>query len=239
MEGVPDLGQLALHLLIGLELVDQAALKATADARQLRLIEREVLLLRHADRDVRELVQPRGAAQLAATRADAGHDLRLVARAHLSELDARAEVGGEGGVELRQVGAILAGIEEDKARSVELPVRPEDLDRHTPRVGHLGRGARGVLLHALVFVHREEIGSGRAAHDGAERRIDHHEGRVGGQDRDACRVLAEIGAHDDHLTKRDVVDPAGVEEVHPAGLHEARADDRAGGDHAASATPAA
>src|SRR5207248_2862394 len=39
VEGVAELGQLALHLLVGLELVDQAALEPPAHAGQLRLIQ--------------------------------------------------------------------------------------------------------------------------------------------------------------------------------------------------------
>src|SRR5439155_6649799 len=102
MERVAELGQLALHLLIGLELVDEAALEPAADAGELRLVQRQVLLFGHAYRDVRELVEPRRAAQLATAGAHAGHHLRLVAGAHPPELDARAEVRGESRVQLAE-----------------------------------------------------------------------------------------------------------------------------------------
>src|SRR2546429_6932979 len=99
MERVAELGQRPLHFLIGRELVDEAALEAAADTGELRLVQWQVLLFGHPYRDVRELVEPRGAAELAAARADAGHHLCLVAGAHPPELDARAEVRGQSGVQ--------------------------------------------------------------------------------------------------------------------------------------------
>src|SRR5207248_10734937 len=51
MEGVTELGKLALHLLVRLELVDQAALEPAANAGQLRLIQGQVLVFGHPDRD--------------------------------------------------------------------------------------------------------------------------------------------------------------------------------------------
>src|SRR5712692_10787465 len=167
MERVAELRQLALHLLVGLELVNEAALEPAADPGELRLIQRKVLLLGHPYRDVRKLVEPRGTAKLAAARAHAGHHLGLIPCAYPPELDARTEVRGKRGVQLAQVGTLVAREEEDEARAVELPVRPEDLDRQIARTDHLGGGSRRVLLHTLVLVHREEIGAVRLSNDGS------------------------------------------------------------------------
>src|SRR3989442_4066481 len=91
------------------------------------------MLLGNRYRDVRELVEPRRAAQLATARAHAGHHFRLVAGAHPAELDARTEVGGKCGVQLAEVGALVAREEEDEARPVELPVGPPDFYRQLAR----------------------------------------------------------------------------------------------------------
>ena len=79
------------------------------------------------------------------------------------------------GVHLGKVDALVARIEEHDTRSVELPVRTEDLDRDPACADHLGCRARGVLLHPLMFVHREEVGAGRLAHHFSERRINEHQ----------------------------------------------------------------
>ena len=104
---------------------------------------------------------------------------------------------------------------------------------------HLGCGPRRVLLHPLVLVHREEVRAGRSAHDGAQRWIDHDEWRIRRQDRDPRGILAELGADDDELVHVYVVHAAGLEEIHAAGLHEPRADDRAWRDHAGAPANAA
>src|SRR5205823_5698506 len=100
-----------------------------AHSGELGLIERQVLLLRHADRDVRELVEPRRAAELAAARADAGEDLCLVARAEPAQLDAGAELRGELDAVRREIEAGgLGRVEDHDVGAVELPVGPEDVD---------------------------------------------------------------------------------------------------------------
>jgi hypothetical protein len=131
------------------------------------------------------------------------------------------------------IGPLLAREEEHKARSVELPVGAQYLHPELAGADHLGRGSRGVLLHPLVLVHREQIRAGRFADHVPEWRVDHHERRVRRQDRDARGILSELRPHDHEVVQIDVVHPAGLEEVHAPGLHEPRADDRAWRDHAA------
>ena len=79
----------ALH--VELVLVAQAAHQAPARARDLRRIERELLVLRDLQVHRAQLGQPRRRAVLAAAAADAAEPLRLVAHADLLELDAGAE----------------------------------------------------------------------------------------------------------------------------------------------------
>src|SRR5215510_14647304 len=75
------------------QLVPQAALQAAAQARQLRRIETEVLLLRHLDRDRLEGLKKRGAAERTAAGAVAADYLGFVADAALAHLQGRDAKG--------------------------------------------------------------------------------------------------------------------------------------------------
>src|SRR5256885_5346308 len=162
MEGVAELRQLALHLLIGLELVDEAALQPAAHAGELGLVEREVLFLRHADRDIRELVEPRRAAELTPARPYAGEELRLVPGAEPAQLDPRTESGRELHAERREIETGgLRRVEDDHVPAVELPVGAEDVDAEPEALGRLGGGAGRFLLAALVLRELEFVGGGR------------------------------------------------------------------------------
>src|SRR6266566_3557403 len=84
----PDRRQRLLELDVRLVLVAQTALEPPAHAGELRGVERQALLLRHPDRHGLELLQPRGAAQLAPARADpARHLARVEGRLGLDQLD--------------------------------------------------------------------------------------------------------------------------------------------------------
>src|SRR5258708_7119917 len=183
MERVAELGQLALHLLIGLELVDETALEASAHAGELRHVEREVLLLRHPDRDVRELVEPRRAAELATAGSDAGEDLGLVARAKPADLDPRAELRRELDAERGKVDpGRLGRIEDDDVAAVELPVRTEDVDRQAEAARDPLRRLGRVGLTALVLRELELIRRGRLANQRSERRVGPPERGGGGRE---------------------------------------------------------
>src|SRR5258708_15543064 len=218
MERVAELGQLALPLLIGPGLVDETALGAPCHAGGLRRVEREVLLLRHPDRDVRELVEPRRAAELATAGADAGEDLGLVARAKPADLDPRAELRRELDAERGKVDpGRLGRIEDDDVAAVALAVRTEDVDRQAEAARDPLRGLGRVGLATLVLRELELIRRGRLANHRSERRVDLRERGVGGKDLHPRGVLAELGLHDDPLVERELLDGAGLEEVHPAG----------------------
>src|SRR6187551_2621918 len=77
------------------QFVPETTLQASAEARELRRVQREVLLLRHAYRHRLERRQPRRAAQRTPARAVASEQARLVANADLPHLDARPEPGGQ------------------------------------------------------------------------------------------------------------------------------------------------
>src|SRR3990167_8794157 len=102
-----DLGQPVAQLVVGGELVEQAALEPAAIAQEAAVGERHVLGLGHLHRDGIELLQVRGAAELPAAGADAVHQLRGVAGADLLHLDPRVELVGEVAHEITEVHALL------------------------------------------------------------------------------------------------------------------------------------
>src|SRR5207247_10949771 len=74
---------------------------------------------------------------------------------------------------------------------------------------------------------------------GAEGELGVAEGGAGGQDGDPRGICSEVGVEGERGGGGAAVDPAGIEEIHAAGLHEARTDDRSRRDHAASRSVAA
>ena len=88
--------RLLVELLVQRVLVLQAAQQPPAGAGDLQRVDRQVLVLGHAHADRLEVLEERGAAQVAPARPDAALDAGLVARAELAELDAGAERRGRG-----------------------------------------------------------------------------------------------------------------------------------------------
>ena len=110
---------------IALAFVFQAAHQPAADPGNFRGIEGEILFLRHADGHRLEVAEEHRAAQRPAAAAHAAHELRLVAHANLSELDARAKHGGQILDELAEVNAPVRREVEDDLIQVE---RALDID---------------------------------------------------------------------------------------------------------------
>src|SRR5207253_6182321 len=140
-------------LQVGLILVPHAALEPTALARELRLVEREPLLLHHLDGDGLELPQPRRAAELAPTDAEPTRHLGLVARPDLLHLHARAERLRERARQLAEVHPVLGEEVEGRLRPIERPLRLDELHREAAPADVLeGRAVRLALaLEVLVL----------------------------------------------------------------------------------------
>ena len=98
-----------LQLGIGFILIFQAAHQAAAHARNFRRVERQILILRHIDRNRMEVLQIRAAAQLTPASAQTADHLRFVAHADLPQLDARAEHAGQILDQLAEVHATVGG----------------------------------------------------------------------------------------------------------------------------------
>ena len=98
LDGRAERRQVGLELLVERVLVLQAAHQPAAGAGDLERVERQVLVLGHPDRDRLEVLEERGAAQVAAARPDAALDAGLVARADLAQLDPRRQRCGPGRV---------------------------------------------------------------------------------------------------------------------------------------------
>src|SRR5947199_397174 len=146
----PDGRQRPLELDVGLVLVAQTALEPPAHAGELRGVERQALLLRHPDRHRLELLQPRGAAQLAPARPDPARHFGLVARADLLHLDARAQQLAQLAPQVAEVGPLLAPEEEGDLARVEGRLGLDQLDREVPAAHQLER--RPVVLPLALEV---------------------------------------------------------------------------------------
>ena len=100
-------GRAALKVLVRLELVAQAAHQAAADATNLGRVERQVLLLCHADRNRLKLSAKARAAELLAALGIAAHQAGLVAHADLAHVDANVQRRGQVLDELTEIDALL------------------------------------------------------------------------------------------------------------------------------------
>ena len=100
-------GRTALKVLVGLELVAQAAHQTTAHAADLGGIERQVLLFCHANRDGFKLSAKARAAELLSALGVATHQAGLVAHADLAHVDANMQRRGQILDELAKIDALL------------------------------------------------------------------------------------------------------------------------------------
>src|SRR6266536_1677434 len=107
LAGRADLGQVLAQLVVGGEFVEQTALEPTAVAEEPAVRERHVLGLGHLDGDRVEVLEIGRAAELAAARADAVHELGGIAGADLPHLDAGVELVREVPHEVAKVHALL------------------------------------------------------------------------------------------------------------------------------------
>ena len=201
-------------------LVDEAALEAAALARDLRRVEREVLILRHLDRDGRELRQERRAAELAPARADAAHHLGLVAHAHLAHLDARVNAAREVAHEVAEIDALLGREVERRAVAATVQLDAEHLDGQVSGLGALAReGERVGGAPALGLEAREvaRVGDAQDARQGRGRGA--QRGRHGHR-RDGGALVV-----DDDAVAGAQRELAGVARERPARGRELHADD--------------
>ena len=101
------LGRALLEVAVRLELVAQAAHETAARAGDLVGVERQVLLLCHADGHGLKAAAKARAAQLLAAVAKASHERGLLAHADLAHVDALAQLAGEVAHELAEVDALV------------------------------------------------------------------------------------------------------------------------------------
>src|ERR1700753_2903940 len=95
LDRLADAGRVLTEFLVQRVLVLQAAHQAAAGPGDAHRVDRQVLFLGHADRDGFEVLEERGAAQIAAARADAALQPGLVPGADLPQLDPGPELTGQ------------------------------------------------------------------------------------------------------------------------------------------------
>ena len=147
-------------------LVDQAALQPPALPRDPRRVQRQVLVLGHADGDRRELGQEGRAAQLPPARADAAHHLGLVAHPHLAQLDAVVQARRQVAHQLAEVDPLLGREVERGPVAAGRDLDPEELDAQPAGAGPLAGERQRLVLAAAA---RPGRARGRAARPGGAR----------------------------------------------------------------------
>ena len=208
-------------------LIAQAAHEPPAGAGDLRRVERrEMLILGDTRLHRDQLRQPAGAAELAATAADAVHALGFIAHADVPHMHARTKRAFELPDELPEVHALLRREEHGEAFFVQLPlgignlqVEPERADLldgahpHVVLVRTLLRGARDLV--AVRGAHRLTQGIGARL---AMRRAGFAlEGEVPGG-MDMTEILAAFDFHDNGRRYGGSVFKRPVEELAPISL---------------------
>ena len=159
------LGRALLEVAVGLELVAQAAHEAAARAADLVGVERQVLLLGHADGDRLEAAAEARAAQLLAAVAEAAHEGRLLAHAHLAHVDAFVQLAGQVAHELAEVHALVGGEVAHDLLAAEEVLHAHGLHVEAALGDELAEGRHGgVALLGKLVGQLEVLVSGHAQH---------------------------------------------------------------------------
>ena len=207
--------------LVGLVLEAEAAHQPSAGPGDLRGVEREILLLRHLDRDLREVGEEARAAERTPADAEPAEHLRLVADADLPQLYPRVEDGREVLHQLAEVHADLGGEIEQELRVVKGVFRPDELHREAVVLDLLPADLEGLVLERAVGLPAVGVLVGRDAEEGTEgghdlRRGDEFVRRRREAVFDAARRLDDDGISRLHrvLSGREIVNLAAVAEPH-------------------------
>ena len=206
-------GGAGVELLVGFELVAQAAHEPAAAARDFLRVEREALLLGHANGNGVEITAHPAAAQLLAAVAQATDHARSIAHANLAHVHAHMELACQAAHKLAEVDTFLSLEEEDGLLAVEqklhlyrMHVGVGFLHQVPKRDERLG-GARVELFLLLL------VGRGGDAQHGLQGRVKAGD-KIVGNVHDARGELAELvtalGAHD-HVVVRVQIKPGRVE----------------------------
>src|SRR5215813_4374507 len=152
LAGRAHLGQVLAELIVGGELVEQAALEPAAVAEEPAVREGHVLGLGHLDGNGVEALEIRRAAELAAAGTDAVHELGRIARPDLPHLDAGVELVGEVADEIAEVHALLRAEEHGDPAMARIDLHVHDLEPEpaAARAPPAGLGVTQLALAALV-----------------------------------------------------------------------------------------
>ena len=185
-------------------LVAEATQQAPAASRDLRRIEREVLVLGERQADRPELRQPARAAVLAAAAAHPVQPLRLVARADLAQLDARAKRAREIAHQGAKVHTLLGGEVHRELLPVPLPLGIGDLHGEGVPVHLLHHAAPDIVFFAVQLLGLRGVdGGGASEHSSRYAHVAEH-----------LRILARevLGADGGHRAGAHVGDVGGIDD---------------------------
>jgi hypothetical protein len=189
------------------QLVPQAALEATAEARQLRWVQTQVLLLGHLDRDWLERRQKSRAAKRPTAGSVPPEHLGFVAHADLPHFDPRVKLRRQLAYQLPKVDPSVRREVEDQSRTIE-----RELDACQPHseaaLADLEETNSVRLTFALLLLepHRDVVPAGKAD---ARRGVDHGTAlfdQLRNPTDDRRQRGTTLGLHDDLVARpRDLI----------------------------------
>src|SRR5262252_1283076 len=147
------------------QLVAETAFQSAAQARELRRVEAQVLLLGHLDRHRLERVEKRRAAERPAAGPVAAVHLGFVTHTDLPHLDTRTEFGGKLAHELAEIDAAVGGEVENQLRAVERLLDARELHAEAALANLQQRDPVRLLLAMLVLHPRDDVVSRGDAYD--------------------------------------------------------------------------
>ena len=156
---------------VAVVLIFQAAHEAPADARNLCRVEREVLLLCHADGDGNKVAEEGRTAERPPAASHAAHHLRLVAHADLTQLDARAEHARKLTNKLTKVYAPIRGEVKRHLREIERQLNVNEFHLEPELFDLLLADRTRFALTRPILIDARKIGCvGNTVHDAQIRR---------------------------------------------------------------------
>ena len=211
------LGAMALEFLIGIGLVAKAAHEATAQARNLLRVQRQILVFRHANRHRIELAAQASAAQLLAAVPETADDARFVAHADLTHVDSNMEFRSERAYEFAEIDALICFEIENRFVAIEKELDGHGMHIELVLLDHfLENGQRLFGLGLKIRPFRGIFGRG-LAHHGLQGAFKFRDGVFG----NLFQVFvghavfkAALGFHDERIA-HGKLDSIGIEPQYP------------------------
>ena len=197
-------GRAALKVLVGLELVAQAAHQAAAHAADLGRVERQVLLFCHADRDGLKLSAKARATELLSALGIAAHQAGLVAHADLAHVDANVQRRGKVLDELTKIDALLGRKIEHGLLAAKQVLHADRLHLEVELLDQATEIDHGLVALDGQIIGKLQVDVARHAQHGLERLADLVLRYLEGIGRDQADLGSALGGADGIIGLEDI-----------------------------------